>query len=132
MKTYSVRLVALLFVLVLSTACAQSSGDSGEESGAARVALENIKFQPRDLELSVGDSLTWTNEDTVEHTVTSGRPQEQGVPGVSENTDAMPDGLFDHAMPPGETFSFTFDEAGTYEYFCNIHPGMTATLSVDR
>lgn len=132
MNPQSVRLVAPLLVLVLSVACSQSSGDTGEESGDASVSLENIKFQPRDIELQVGDTLSWTNEDTVEHTVTSGQPQEQGVPGVSENTDAEPDGLFDHAMPPGETFSFTFDEAGTYDYFCNIHPGMTATVSVDR
>ncbi len=124
---------------LLFGACGGSDGGAAADSGtgqttaaaeAAEVALANVKFEPREVEVSVGDTVTWTNEDTVLHTVTSGKGHEQGVPGVSEGKDAQPDGLFDHEMPEGETFSFTFDKAGTFDYFCAIHPGMTGTVVV--
>lgn len=130
----AVAVAGMMFV-----ACGGSAGTSSEDAGGAmaegaggtEVLLENIKFEPAEITVSVGEAVTWSNEDTVLHTVTSGVGQEQGAPGVSENTEANPDGLFDHEMPEGETFSFTFEEAGTVEYFCAIHPGMTGTVVVE-
>ena len=117
------------------SATADTSGaneqEAPNEASGTEVSLRNVKFEPGEITIAAGDTVTWTNEDTVLHTVTSGTGQEQGVPGVSENTDAEPDGLFDHEMPEGETFSFTFEKAGTFEYFCAIHPGMTGTVVVE-
>jgi len=66
--------------------------------------------------------VTWTNNDAVGHTVTSGS---------STGTVASPDGLFDSGdIAPGETFSYTFTEAGTFDYFCTPHPWMMGTVIV--
>jgi plastocyanin len=93
--------------------------------------LKDFDFKP-DLTISVGETVSWVNRDDILHTVTSGKGQKQGVPGVSENKDAEPDGLFDQEMDGvGAEFSFTFEEAGTYSYFCAIHPGMRGKVTVE-
>lgn len=98
---------------------------------AAEVTLQTFRFEPGEIEIAVGETVTWTNNDDILHTVTSGIGQEQGVPGVSKNKDAKPDGLFDQQMDGvGATFEFTFEEAGKYDYFCAIHPGMTGKVIV--
>jgi plastocyanin len=84
----------------------------------AQVNLVNTTFQPQQIEVAVGTTVTWTNQDTVAHTVTAG-PRDN------------PSGLFDSGnMEAGGTFSFTFTEPGTYEYFCSPHPGMDGTVIV--
>ena len=71
--------------------------------------------QPRG---EAGTTVTWTQEDAGVHTVTSGTVV-QGTGGVTEK----PDGTFDSgSIATGNTFEFTFDQAGTYTYFCYIHP----------
>lgn len=109
------------------------AGSSGsEDSGSAtEVTLQTFRFEPGEIEIDAGTTVTWTNNDDILHTVTSGIGQKQGVPGVSKNKDAKPDGMFDQEMDGvGATFEFTFEEAGTFEYFCAIHPGMTGTVIV--
>ncbi len=131
-KTTSLILIPLA-ALVMG-ACSGDSGSTPAAGGAeagTEVALRNIMFQPGDVTISTGEAITWNNEDDVDHTVTSGVPQEQGVPGVSDNTEAQPDGTFDQMLSSGDDFSFTFEEAGTYDYFCGIHPGMTASITVE-
>ncbi|HET6517760.1 MAG TPA: plastocyanin/azurin family copper-binding protein, partial [Nitrosopumilaceae archaeon] len=66
-----------------------------------------------------GGTVTWSNDDTAAHTVTSGGPT------------AGPSGMFDSSLVMGgKTFQFTFDKAGTYDYFCMVHPWMTGTVKV--
>lgn len=89
-----------------------------EETSGAEVLMQNNTFQPAEITISVGTTITWTNEDAVGHTVTSG-------------TRGSPSGMFDADVGAGETFSFTFEETGTYEYFCSIHPGMDGTVIVE-
>lgn len=108
-----------------------SSSEPAEASSGAQVAIEDFAFAPKRIKVSAGDAVTWTNKDDILHTVTSGRGQKQGVPGVTENKDAKPDGMFDQEVDFEETFEFTFDDAGTYAYFCAIHPGMVGTLVVE-
>ncbi len=79
-------------------------------------------FLPGSPIIAVGTTVTWTNNDAVAHTVTSGS---------STGTVASPDGLFDSGdIAPGETFSYTFTEAGTFDYFCTPHPWMMGTVIV--
>jgi plastocyanin len=91
-----------------STAAASSSG------GAVTIKMQNIAFDPTAVTVKVGQKVTWTNEDTVDHNVTS----QSGETIKSDN------------FGKGGTFSFTPKKAGTIKYVCTIHPGMTATLTV--
>jgi plastocyanin len=69
--------------------------------------------------VATGTTVTWSNDDTAAHTVTSGTPEGS-------------DGLFDSSIfMAGTSFEFTFDEAGTYDYFCMVHPWMTGIIHVN-
>ena len=91
-----------------STAAASSSG------GGVAIKMQNIAFDPKAVTVKVGQKVTWTNEDTVDHNVTS----QSGETIKSDN------------FGKGATFSFTPKKAGKISYVCTIHPGMTATLTV--
>jgi len=76
-------------------------------------------YSPYDATVSMGGTVTWSNDDTAPHTVTSG------------TIDAGQTGMFDSGLfMAGTTFEFTFDEAGTYDYFCMVHPWMTGIINV--
>ena len=90
-------------------------------SGAS--SLTDTAFQPNPVQISVGATVTWTNDDSQPHTVTSGQ-------------NAQPDNKFNSSpnfnplLAPGQTFSHTFTEAGQYPYYCALHPNMVGTVSV--
>jgi plastocyanin len=115
-------------------AAGQSDTASGQTAAGAEeeVLVENIAFKPPSIEVAAGTTVVWTNQDeAVRHTVTSGLPGDTGVPGVREPKPNEPDGRFNGDLPDaGDTFSFTFDEPGTYPYFCIVHPSMTAEVVV--
>jgi predicted secreted protein with PEFG-CTERM motif len=76
-------------------------------------------FIPSMVTIDVGGEVTWENNDTAAHTVTSGSA-----------TDG-PDGVFDSSLiMAGSTFSHVFDDAGTFDYFCMVHPWMAGTVMV--
>jgi plastocyanin len=76
-------------------------------------------FNPSSFTIPVGTTITWTNDDTAAHTVTSGK-------------DATHDGAFDsNLFMAGKTFSHQFDSAGKYPYYCLVHPWMTGTIIVE-
>ena len=78
----------------------------------------NECYLPSSLEIRVHDTVSWSNDDTAAHTVTS-------------RTSDGPDGIFDSSLfMSGNTFEFTFDESGTYSYFCMVHPWMTGEIIV--
>ena len=80
----------------------------------------NECFIPAEVSVSVGETVTWSNDDSAAHTVTSGIPSEG------------PDGIFDSSLfMAGTTFEHTFDEAGQYDYFCMVHPWMTGKVQVN-
>ncbi len=81
------------------------------------VASEIVNFTHQDLAVSVGTTITWVNRDSASHTSTSrigsaGRWNSRG-------------------LRTGETFTFTLNEPGTYQYLCSIHPSMTGTVTVN-
>lgn len=89
-------------------------------SGVLGCEETNECFIPAEVTVSVGTTVTWSNDDTVAHTVTSGTPS-----GGS-------DGVFDSSIfMVGTTFEHTFDQAGTYDYFCMVHPWMKGKVQVN-
>ena len=80
----------------------------------------NSCFEPYETIIDVGGEVTWHNEDTAAHTVTSGDIKGEG-----------PDGKFDSSLlGPDKTFFFKFEEAGTFKYFCMVHPWMEGIVTV--
>jgi plastocyanin len=90
-------------------------------SGAS--SLTTIAYDPNPVQVKVGSKVTWTNNDSQPHTVTSGS---NGQPDNKFNSSPN----FNPLLNPGQTFSFTFTQAGDYPYFCMLHPNMVGTVSV--
>jgi plastocyanin len=114
--------VAAITAAGLFGACGASDGGAGRDEASAlsanAVTMQLIAFKPETLTVAPGATVTWTQSDPGVHTVTSGAV-EQGGGGVS----TVPDGRFDSGeLATGETFTFTFDQPGTYSYFCAVHP----------
>ena len=78
------------------------------------VAIDNFRFSPNTLALSIGGTVTWTNHDKVAHVVSSANNQFKKSP----------------LLKTGQSFSHTFTTTGTYSYFCSIHPRMTGKIIV--
>jgi plastocyanin len=95
-----------------------------------KVSIADKQFTPAKIIVAQGDTVTWTVEKAIgePHTVTSGTPagSDKGAAFDSQTTDADLTKLKD----VGGTFSFTFDKAGTYAYFCIVHPTMTGEVLV--
>ena len=134
---YVFKRLSISIVAVLVAACAAPSGEANSQApdkgptGTAAVTVKGIAFGPKVIEAQAGESITWTNEDDVLHTVTSGLPQKQGVPGVSQGKPSRPDGVFDGDLEgAGSTFETTIDKPGTYPYFCEVHSGMQGEVRV--
>ena len=130
------RAIPLLIVAIAAlsacSAAADSTKDAPGRSESAEVVIEGLIFEPDSVTVDVGDTVTWINKDEVDHTVTSGKPGDQGVPGVDEATKPELDGNFDEPLERvGSTFSFTFEERGTYTYFCRVHAAMKAVVVVE-
>ena len=91
-----------------------------EGSGAPGCDETNECYIPFNVSISAGEEITWSNDDTAAHTVTSGSPSDG------------PDGNFDSGLfMAGETFSATLDESGEYPYFCMVHPWMLGNITVN-
>lgn len=114
-------MAALLVLALVITACSDSSGEpaattaetGGDAGSALEITIENFAFSGAET-AAVGDTVTITNEDSVGHTWTA------------------EEGEFDSGtIAEGETFEFTFDETGEFDYFCAIHPQMEGTITVE-
>ena len=91
-----------------------------------------VWYDPPQMVVTVGDTLTWYNDDRESHTVTSG--ESSGRFGWMDNKSlGKPDGLFDSELfKPGESWSYKFEESGTFLYFCTIHPWMEGIVIVEK
>src|SRR5215210_3984329 len=107
----------LLYLVILSTAALLISVPAASAQDEMTVSIQDFFFDPGQLTVAPGTTVTWVNEGEAPHTVTS--------------TDGKE--LDSATLQPGDTYSFTFkdDDAGeTYAYQCTIHPEMTASVTV--
>ena len=91
----------------------QVAAKTADKPGSAAVKIDNFSFGPATLTVSAGTTVTWTNNDDIPHTVVSDEK------------------LFrSKALDTDDKFSYTFTRPGTYNYFCSVHPKMTAEVVV--
>ncbi len=80
----------------------------------------NSCFSPADITINAGDTVEWFNVDTAAHTVTSGSPADG------------PSGVFDSSLLMADaSYAFTFEDTGSYDYFCMVHPWMIGSVTVN-
>lgn len=110
---------SLIILILISSGCSEDENSpASPPSDPNAVSIQSNSFNPGSRTVSVGTTIKWTNNDNVTHTVTSGSPGNQTT-------------LFDSGnLASGQTFEFTFTQTGTFNYFCKIHPSMTAQIIV--
>jgi plastocyanin len=100
---------------------AESAAESAAEGGSETVMLQDFAFSPSELTIPAGTTVTFMNMDTAPHTATNG-----------SDGEADPDAAFDIQLAAGSgTGEYTFDEPGTYNVTCTIHPAMNMTITVE-
>lgn len=113
------RTEVTIYLIQAAESAAEStpaSGHSahGDAAAAVEVDIVDFAYNPDPITISVGQTVTWTNQDSAPHTVTA---QDRAL-------------LQSGTLNQGETFTQTFDKPGTYEYFCEFHPNMKGVLIV--
>jgi plastocyanin len=97
-------------LLIAASVCGLASARAED----AMVKIDNFTFAPSTLTVKAGTNVTWRNEDDIPHTIASSAR------------------LFkSKALDTDDSFSFTFNDAGSYEYFCSLHPHMKGTIVVE-
>ncbi len=81
-------------------------------AAAFNINVQNFAYTPNPVTVNIGDTVTWTNHDGAVHSTT-------------ENNN-----VWSSDLNPGNSFPFTFNNPGTYSYFCRFHPGMVGTVEV--
>jgi len=105
--------IAPVMIAMILLAGSSNVTASDKPSAAATVKIDNFVFGPQTLTVPVGTTVTWTNSDDIPHTSVS------------------TDGVFkSKVLDTDEKFSYTFTKAGTYPYYCTIHPKMTGKVVV--
>lgn len=112
MRRFGYFLTALLLV---STLLLGGCGGKSASGDGASVSLKNMLFAPRELKVATGTTVTWTNDDVLDHAVTQGDINTPGGKALFKSGD----------FGPGKTYSFTFDKPGTYPIYCST-PGHAA------
>lgn len=114
-------LPVLMIAVVLVSGCTSqvnvttnTSTNTTTQGTTHQVTIQNFAFSPASLTINKGDTVVWTNKDSAPHTVTSQTGNE----------------LSSQTLSQGQTYSHTFNTAGTYDYYCTIHPYMKATITV--
>lgn len=113
-------LAAILLIGVFAASCGGSTsgttttaGGTATTAGGVGIVMKNLAFDPATVTIKAGESVIWTNLDSMNHTV------------VADNGEFKSGALGQNA-----TFTFKFDKAGSYPFHCGIHPSMTGTVVV--
>jgi plastocyanin len=120
MKSRSVCIVGLATAVIVAlglllTASTNVVAANAPQPTIAEVKIDNFSFTPATLTVPAGTTVTWTNRDDIPHTVVSADD---------------PKAFKSKVMDTDEKFSYTFATAGTFTYFCSVHPKMTGTVVV--
>jgi len=109
-----VWVAGLMLALLVWAGTTRVRAQDGQASGpTVEVKIDNFSFSPQTVTVAVGTTVTWTNRDDIPHTVVS------------------TDGVFKSKVrDTDEKFSYTFTKAGSYSYFCSVHPKMTGKVVV--
>ena len=121
-NTKHIIITSLLIVFAIGLfAVPQAFADVTIENaaGSSTPGCEPECFIPSTVTIAVGETVTWANTDTAAHTATGGTPAD-GLSGVFDSGLVM----------VGQSYSFTFDTAGTYPYHCQVHPWMLGSVIV--
>ncbi len=113
-RFFAVAMTVLLLVIAIAFILrpAQVKGKETDPRGT-EVRIDNFTFNPGTLTVAVNSAVTWVNKDDLPHVVASN------------------DGLFkSKALDTDQAYSFTFTRAGTYAYYCSLHPTMVGTITV--
>ena len=102
-----------LKVIIAGAALVVSLGLSSAGAAEIKVGIDNFTFNPKEVRVKAGDTVVWTNNDDIPHTVASPRNSIRSKP-----------------LDTGDSFSFTFTTPGDFNYFCSLHPHMTGTIVV--
>ena len=103
----------MIAVLLLLAGLPSVTANDQSSAANAEVKIDNFSFGPQTVTVPVGATVTWTNRDDIPHTVVS------------------TDGVFKSKVrDTDEKFSYTFTKAGTYPYYCSVHPKMTGQVVV--
>ena len=105
-------------VTVELTAAGDAATPAADEAAAGdggSVTIVDFAYDPAEITVPVGGTVSWTNEDAAPHTATA------------QDREALQSGT----IASGESYEQTFDTAGTYEYFCEFHPNMQGTVVVE-
>jgi 3',5'-cyclic-AMP phosphodiesterase len=108
-------LVALASLTHIRGKEAETKASIPVKASKTEVLIDNFSFSPKTFTVTAGATVTWTNHDNVPHVVTSADDQFKKSP----------------LLKAGQRFSNTFATAGTYSYFCSIHPRMTGKIIVN-
>ncbi len=109
----------LLLTTTIPAAYAETTVSLPEGTSVPGCEETDACYIPSSVSVGVGETVTWSNDDTAAHTVTSG------------TASGGPDGIFDSSLfAAGTTFSHTFEEEGAFDYFCMVHPWMVGNVIV--
>jgi len=115
-------ILAILAIVILAAGCTQQAGPSngqnqttippaGNGQTSTSVAISNFAFDPATITIDKGSTVAWVNKDSVAHTITG-------------------TGFDSGSFETGQNYSRKFDQSGTFEYYCAIHPSMKGTVVV--
>ena len=113
MKIGVTLLIAFMLVPALVIACNGHTASAASAPVATVIKIDNFSFSPPSITVAAGTTVEWTNKDDIPHNVVS---SDQAFKSKVLDTD--------------QKFAYTFTKAGTYEYFCSLHPRMKATVIV--
>jgi len=108
-------IAAAVFGAVVGSGLAGGALIARAQSPASAVSIDNFTFNPQQLTVKAGTTVTWTNKDDIPH-------------GIASANNAFSKSK---ALDTDDSYSFTFTTPGTYQYFCYIHPHMTGTIVVE-
>jgi plastocyanin len=103
----------LLRACVLAVCTLPAAAIAARAEDASQVVIKAFKYEPQAIKVAAGTTVTWTNKDPEPHTVVDKGGKFRSA-----------------ALDTGDTFSFTFNDPGTYTYFCSLHPHMVGTVEV--